>query len=162
MGSREARLRRISMVVAVFVGALALATPAGASTTRYTGTFATSGTLSFKLVQDSRGRVRMAALSFVKFPLACEDGANTETSGFSTDYRPLQPYFPTLSVLAIVKKPNALRPLSTLSLDGTVTDEGSAASGTMRIHGRKVATDDPGAGSTDRCDSGKVRWTATS
>ena len=163
MGSREALVRRISIMAAVVAaGALALSAPASASTTKYTGTFVTSGTLTFKLIQDSRGRVRMADLSFVKFPLSCEDGTNTETSGFSSDYRPRQPYFPTLSVWAMVTKPGATRPLSTLTLGGTVTDEGASARGTMRIHGRKVATDDPGGGSTDRCDSGKVHWSASS
>jgi hypothetical protein len=154
-------VRRISILVAAAAASLALATPAGATTTSYSGTFAPSGTLSFKLLRAQTGAVRLSSLSFEKFPLTCDNGPNTETAALAETFKPLQALFPQLDVVATYTKPHHPRPLSTLVLTGRIQKAGASATGTMRIHGRRVPTDHPGNGSSDRCDSGFVRWSAT-
>lgn len=148
-------------MAAAAAATLVFAAIAFASTTSYSGKFATKGTLSFKLVQDANGAVRLSSLAFVKFPLSCDGGAKTETAKLDSSFKPLQPDFPNLYVIAAYTKPNHTKPLSTLVLRGKVGSEGASATGTMRIHGRKVPTDPPGSGGSDRCDSGKVHWSAT-
>jgi hypothetical protein len=156
-------VRRISILVAmvVMVASLTLTGPALASTTSYSGTFSSSGKLSFKLLRNRTSAVRLSSLRFAKFPLSCDAGPNTETAMLDPNYEPLQPRFPELYFLAVYTKPHYPHPLSRLVLAGRVHQSGSVATGTMRIRGRKVPTDEPGNGSSDRCDSGFVRWSAT-
>ena len=153
-------VRRISIAGGAIVVSLVVAAVAFASTTVYSGSFASSGSLSFKLSQR-HGEVRLFSLAFKKFPLKCQGGPNTETAALKPSYRPLQTNYPKLRVLAIVTLPHHQKPLSTLLLTGMMHHEGKTASGKMRVHGRKVPTDNP-AQSSDRCDSGKVHWSATS
>jgi hypothetical protein len=155
-------VRRISILVAmVVVASLTLTGPALASTTSYSGTFSSSGKLSFKLLRNRTSAVRLSSLTFDKFPLSCDGGPNTETAMLDPTYKPLQPRFPELYFLAIYTKPHYAHPLSRLVLTGQVHKTGVKATGVMRIRGRKVPTDDPGNGSSDHCDSGFVRWSAT-
>ena len=154
-------LRRTSIAGAAILVSLLVAAVAFASTTSYSGSFASSGTLSFKL-GHRHGVVRLFSLAFNKFPLDCKGGANSETAALKASYRPVQTDYPKLHVDAVVTLPNHDKPLSTLNLTGTVKNGGKSASGKMRIHGRKVPTDHPGNGSSDRCDSGRVSWFARS
>jgi hypothetical protein len=153
-------LRRISIVGAAALVSLLLASIAFARTTTYSGSFGGSGKLSFKL-SSKQGQWRLFSLAFTKFPLDCDGGRNTETAALKPSYRPVQPDYPNLRVYAVFTLPNHDKPLSTLVLTGSMDGDGQSASGKMRIHGRKVPTDHPGNGSADRCDSGKVHWTAS-
>jgi hypothetical protein len=156
-------VRRISILVAmvVMVASMALSGPALASTTSYSGTFSSSGKLSFKLLRNRTSAVRLSSLTFDKFPLTCDGGPNTETAMLDPSYKPLQPRFPDLYFLAIYTKPHYAHPLSRLVLTGHVHKTGDEATGLMRVRGRDVPTDNPGNGSSDHCDSGFVRWSAT-
>jgi hypothetical protein len=156
-------VRRISILVAMvaMVVSMALTGPALASTTNYSGTFSSSGKLSFKLLRNRTSAVRLSSLTFDKFPLTCDGGPNTETAMLDPTYKPIQPRFPELYFLAVYTKPHYAHPLSRLVLTGHVHKTGDKATGVMRIRGRKVPTDDPGNGSSDHCDSGFVRWSAT-
>jgi hypothetical protein len=145
----------------VMVASMALTGPALASTTNYSGTFSSSGKLGFKLLRNRTSAVRLSSLTFDKFPLTCDGGPNTETAMLDPTYKPLQPRFPELYFLAVYTKPHYAHPLSRLVLTGQVHQAGDKATGVMRIRGRKVPTDDPGNGSSDHCDSGFVRWSAT-
>ncbi len=153
-------MRRISIAGATALASLLLASTAFASTSTYDGSFGGTGTLSFK-ISEKRHVWRLFSLAFKKFPLDCAGGHNTETAALRPSYRPVQPEYPMLRVDAVFTLPHHRKPLSTLVLKGTVDDSGELASGTMRIHGRKVPTDHPGGGSSSRCNSGKVHWTAT-
>lgn len=153
-------MRRTLIAAATALAALGLASLALASTTSFNGSFESSGSLSFK-VKKTHGTVRLFSLAFQKFPLDCKDGPNTETAALRSSYRPVQENYPRLRVYAVVTLPHHDKPLSTLVLTGSVSDDGKSASGKMRIHGRKVPVDDPPGGS-GRCDSGRIHWTATS
>jgi hypothetical protein len=156
------RISSLIVVAAAVVACLALPGPAVASSTHWSGAFQKqSGTLSFKLLRDRTGVVRLAALSFEKFPLECDGGPNTETAMLDPKYKPVQPRFPDLYFLAVYTKPHYAHPSSRLVLTGEVHKGGTRATGVMRIRGREVPTDDPGDGSSDHCDSGFVRWRAT-
>ncbi len=154
-------MRWISIAGATALASLLLASTAFAKTTAYDGSFAGRGKLSFK-ISEKRHVWRLFSLAFERFPLGCAGGHNTETAALKPSYRPVQADYPMLRVDAVFTLPHHDKPLSTLVLKGTMADGDKSASGTMRIHGRKVPTDQPGNGSSDRCNSGKVRWTATS
>ncbi len=135
-------MRRISIAGATALTSLLLASTAFASTTAYSGSFAGTGKLSFK-ISEKRHVWRLFSLAFEKFPLDCAGGHNTETAALKPSYRPVQADYPKLRVDAVFTLRHHRKPLSTLVLKGTVDDSGKSASGTMRIHGRKVPSRPP-------------------
>jgi hypothetical protein len=83
----------------------------------------------------------------------CAHGRNSETAwlNFSTKVR--RGRFQAEGLIGNRHSPDAA-----LHLRGRLA--GGHARGSMRVFGDAVPVDDTDHGKTDRCDSGKVRWTA--
>jgi len=133
------------------VTAVALVAPAtvGAAGKKYQGLFEAGGTNSFTLKKTDNGK-KVVNYEWVSFPLSCDGGPATSTNGLSFGVRVRNDKFEATATPSSEEK-------SKLTLKGEFVGANSAK-GTMRIEGSKVPVD---GGGRDRCDSGKVAWTAS-
>jgi hypothetical protein len=139
-----------SWFIAIVVGT-AMAIPAasqGAMKTDYSGTFATTGELSFAL-KKRRGERRVKEWSWSNFPVTCGADPRT-TSGrylFSLEVRHRR-----FSGRA-VRRSQSGEVVGGAKVVGEFSRAYSVAEGTFRVYGETPE------GSKD-CESGKVGWTA--
>ena len=128
------------------LAALALAVPASASAaTTYSGNFETTGTLQFTVSNN-----KVKEFQFVGFPLNCGGDAKTSSGNLTFDVKVKKGHFEASAINGKPKNPKAK-----LKLVGDI--DGTLASGTMNIKGKKVPLDGGGRG---KCHSGNVGWTA--
>ncbi len=128
--------------------ALVGATPAGAAGKKYEGAFASGGTNSFTLKKTKNGK-KVFNYEWVGFSLSCEGGPRTSSNGLSFSVRVEDREFEAIASPSTPQK-------AKLTIRGKFVGR-SSAEGTMRIEGSRVPVD---GGGRDRCDSGKVAWTA--
>jgi hypothetical protein len=136
--------------IAVLAVAVALLAPAsaGAAGKKFQGAFANGGTNSFTLKKTKHGK-KVFNFEWVGFSLACDGGPATSSDGLTFSVRVRNQKFEAVATPGDPKK-------AKLTLAGKFTSK-VTAEGTMRIEGSRVPLD---GGGRDRCDSGKVAWTA--
>ncbi|MFL5906254.1 MAG: hypothetical protein ACJ75Z_01495 [Solirubrobacterales bacterium] len=147
---------RAVICVAAFALACAIPAIAGGSTSSYKGGFDPSGTLKFTRAKKKHTPPAVGGFSFSRFPLACDRGANTESTSLNFSVLVKDRKFHAKGVIPA----GSQHPDSELILKGEFSRSHHRAHGTMRVFGPKVPVDDQAGGSSDQCDSGNVAWTA--
>jgi hypothetical protein len=147
---------RIGICVGAVAIVAALPALAGGTTTSYRGSFDPSGRLSFRSGNHHHMHV-VIGFKFTKFPLHCEHGPNTESTGLDPNYYPRIKHR-TFHAYGLIG--DRAHPRSELLLTGTFSRDRSRAHGTMHVFGSHVPVDDQTNGKTDHCNSGKLAWTA--
>lgn len=156
----SSRARRATAVAALFViAAMAVTAGAalGAASWSMAGPVTPSGTVDLEVTAHTKHgqRVRRYAVSFTDIPLECDDGPATfdiPTNGITVSASPEGDGF-GLGMSVLARHHKVLR---AWRFDATVVPRESAE-GIVRVHGTKVPI---GEGERDRCDSGKLNWTA--
>lgn len=143
-------MRKAVALVAAISVALAAPTAVGAGrTSKYTGDFAVTGTMSFQLKKSRDGKF-VFKYSWDDFPLLCESGLQTSSSFIENRQNVKDRRFKATAV------DNQSNPGARLSLRGKLVGP-RRAEGTLRIRGDRVPID---SGGKDQCESGRVEWTA--
>jgi hypothetical protein len=150
---------RIAICAAALAVVCAIPPVAGGKTTTntYKGGFDPSGTLKFNRAKKKHTPAAVGAFSFTKFPLICDGAHNTETSSLNFSVLVKDQKFHAKGIIHGQGHPAPVQ--SSLLLEGKFSRDHRKAHGTMRVFGKQVPVDNPG-GTTARCHSGKVPWTA--
>jgi len=105
--------------------------------------------MSFELKKSRNGKT-VVKYTWEDFPLLCDSGPKTSSDFLAFGQKVRRGKFDAVAV------DNQSNPGARLKLEGKLKGPRNAE-GTLRIEGKRVPLD---GGGKDRCDSGKVAWTA--
>jgi hypothetical protein len=138
-----------ALIACVAVVAIAVPTSATAASTDFTGTVVPAGNITFTYKKTGTHR-KVVNLMFDSVPIDCNDGEHT-TAGNTTGFA-----FKVNHQKFGDKLVNSAG-TGFLEITGKFSNQYHEASGTIRVHGNHVATDD---GPHNGCNTGTDDWNA--